>query len=156
MHSCTGGGNDLTGSHLFLRRNKHYRDHTSNLCMLGLCLVVLGFFLCSLPQLSLLLGVALLHTCSTWTTPAAVSRSIKGGSATWFFVALVVNARGNVLSSWELSLWLFLPSAFSGDFLVSFGVWVTGLLPICLQPTSRLGLSYVFPSSTHQPKVLQQ
>lgn len=44
------------------------RDHTSNLCMLGLCLVVLGSlgfsFLRSLPQLSLLLGVALLHTCS--------------------------------------------------------------------------------------------
>lgn len=124
------------------------RDHTSNLCMLGLCLVVLGFFfLRGLPQLSLLLGVARLHTCSAsvFSSPGPHQRRCRiGGEYLWYCCA-------QLLGTCFFALWLL---GFSGDFLVSVGVWVTDLLPVCLQPTSRLALSCVFPSSTHQPLVL--
>lgn len=106
------------------------RDHTSNLCMLGLCLM-LGLFFPKLPPSALPppgCGSAthLLRLCHqlTWTTSEAISRSTKARSAAWCVAALVVNARGNVLSSWERRLWLFLPSGcwgFLGNFLFQLG-----------------------------------
>lgn len=121
------------------------RDHTSNLCMLGLCLVVLGFFFPTRPPSALPppgrgSATHLLRLCLqlTWTTSAALPHWW------WILVVLLRSALGNLF---------FCPlvvGVFWGFSCFSWGLGhrlAASLSPTNKPPRSQLCFSILNPSA---------